>query len=75
MLGEQKTKLDHCLEFKIPDSLLVRRITGRLIHPASGRSYHREFYPPKKDMTVCEFIITFIINYVFVCCLLTVYVG
>lgn len=52
MLSEQKTKLDHCLEFKIPDALLVRRITGRLIHPASGRSYHREFYPPKKDMTV-----------------------
>lgn len=53
MLKDQNTKLDHCLEFKIPDGLLVRRITGRLVHPASGRSYHREFYPPKKDMTVC----------------------
>eukprot|EP00026_Physarum_polycephalum_P016269 Phypoly_transcript_17142.p1 GENE.Phypoly_transcript_17142~~Phypoly_transcript_17142.p1 ORF type:complete len:244 (+),score=45.47 Phypoly_transcript_17142:42-734(+) len=51
MLKDQHTKLDHCLEFKIPDALLVRRITGRLVHPASGRSYHREFYPPKKDMT------------------------
>ena len=55
MLKAQNTKLDHCLEFQIPDGLLVRRITGRLVHPASGRSYHREFYPPKKSMTVCTF--------------------
>lgn len=27
--------------------LLVRRITGRWIHPASGRSYHEEFHPPR----------------------------
>ena len=32
-------------------SLLISRITGRLIHPASGRSYHKEFHPPKKPMT------------------------
>lgn len=38
------------MEFQISDSLLVRRITGRLIHPASGRSYHEEFNPPKKFM-------------------------
>lgn len=33
----------------------VRRITGRWIHPSSGRSYHEEFHPPripkKDDMT------------------------
>ncbi|KAG8989674.1 adenylate kinase [Tulasnella sp. 427] len=28
--------------------LLISRITGRLIHPASGRTYHKEFNPPKK---------------------------
>jgi len=44
-------KLDKAIEFQIDDSLLVRRITGRLIHPASGRSYHVEFAPPKKPMT------------------------
>ena len=48
MLETRKQKLDHVVEFKIDDSLLVRRITGRLIHPASGRSYHTEFAPPKK---------------------------
>ena len=39
------------MEFHIADSLLVRRITGRLFHIPSGRSYHEEFNPPKKPMT------------------------
>lgn len=51
MLEEKKQAIDHAIELKIPDALLISRITGRLIHPASGRSYHREFNPPKKDMT------------------------
>jgi len=50
MLEERGTPLDSVIEFKIPDNFLVRRITGRLIHPASGRSYHQEFFPPKEDM-------------------------
>jgi len=51
MLEASKTPIDHAVELKIPDALLISRITGRLIHPASGRSYHREFNPPKKAMT------------------------
>ena len=43
MLAERKEKLDHVVELKIQDQLLISRITGRLIHPASGRTYHREF--------------------------------
>eukprot|EP00126_Sphaerothecum_destruens_P010373 Sdes_comp20725_c0_seq2m16506 len=50
MLHAAKTPLDRVLEFSIDDALLVRRITGRLVHPASGRSYHVEFNPPKKPM-------------------------
>ncbi|KAL1464326.1 hypothetical protein WDU94_003984 [Cyamophila willieti] len=50
-LEKRKTPLDAVVEFSISDSLLVRRITGRLIHLASGRSYHEEFAPPKKPMT------------------------
>jgi len=38
------------VEFAIPDDLLVRRISGRLTHPASGRTYHTEFSPPKIPM-------------------------
>lgn len=50
LLERRKTALDAVIEFAIDDSLLVRRITGRLIHPASGRSYHDEFHPPRKSM-------------------------
>ncbi|XP_025419744.1 adenylate kinase [Sipha flava] len=50
LLEKRKTQLDSVIEFNISDSLLVRRITGRLIHPPSGRSYHDEFHPPKVDM-------------------------
>ncbi|XP_062619492.1 adenylate kinase 2, mitochondrial-like [Saccostrea cucullata] len=50
LLDQRKSKLTACVEFKIDDSLLVRRITGRLIHPPSGRSYHVEFNPPKVPM-------------------------
>lgn len=51
LLGKRNTPLDGVVEFAIDDSLLVKRITGRLIHPASGRSYHEEFHPPKVAMT------------------------
>ena len=51
MLTEKSKPLKHAIELKLDDELLVARITGRLIHPASGRSYHKIFNPPKKDMT------------------------
>ncbi|KAF5027204.1 hypothetical protein F66182_692 [Fusarium sp. NRRL 66182] len=50
MLAERNQKLQHAVELKIDDSLLVARITGRLVHPASGRSYHTTFNPPKEYM-------------------------
>jgi adenylate kinase len=50
MLKKRKTKLDAVIEFGIEDNLLKKRITGRLIHPNSGRSYHEEFAPPKVFM-------------------------
>jgi len=51
LLAKRRTALDAVIEFAIDDSLLVRRITGRLIHQSSGRSYHEEFHPPKIPMT------------------------
>lgn len=50
LLEKRKTNLDAVIEFAIDDSLLVRRITGRLFHKPSGRSYHEEFNPPKEPM-------------------------
>ncbi|KAI1357911.1 adenylate kinase-domain-containing protein [Xylaria arbuscula] len=51
MLAEKDQKLQHAVELQIDDALLVARITGRLVHPASGRSYHQIFNPPKVSMT------------------------
>lgn len=51
MLVPRKQALKHAVELRIDDELLVARITGRLVHPASGRSYHKIFNPPKSDMT------------------------
>lgn len=51
LLEARQKPLDSVIEFAIDDSLLVRRITGRLIHRASGRSYHEEFAPPRVPMT------------------------
>ncbi|CAN4087959.1 unnamed protein product [Withania somnifera] len=47
MLQNRGTKVDKVLNFAIDDSILEERITGRWIHPASGRSYHTKFAPPK----------------------------
>jgi adenylate kinase len=47
MLEKDKKKLDHAVELVIDDNLLVSRITGRLIHQSSGRTYHQTFNPPK----------------------------
>ncbi|XP_008329232.2 adenylate kinase 2, mitochondrial isoform X2 [Cynoglossus semilaevis] len=50
LLDKREEKLDSVIEFSVDDSLLVRRICGRLIHQRSGRSYHEEFNPPKEPM-------------------------
>lgn len=51
MLTARNQTLKHAIELQIDDSLLVARITGRLVHPASGRSYHKTFNPPQRPMT------------------------
>ncbi len=40
-------KLDVVLEIAVPDAAIVERMSGRLFHLASGRSYHVKFNPPK----------------------------
>lgn len=48
-LEKQGVKIDMVLNFEIDDAILEERITGRWIHPASGRSYHSKFAPPKVE--------------------------
>ncbi len=42
-------KVDHCIEFDVPDDVIVDRMSGRRVHPASGRVYHVVYNPPKVD--------------------------
>ena len=39
--------IDFVLEIAVPDSEIVERMSGRRVHPASGRSYHVKYNPPK----------------------------
>jgi adenylate kinase len=47
LLDQRGKHLDAVLNFEVDDKVLVERVTGRLVHPASGRSYHEKFAPPK----------------------------
>lgn len=40
-------RLDFVLEIDVPFEAIVERISGRRSHPASGRTYHITFAPPK----------------------------
>jgi len=40
-------KLDYVLEFDVPFEAIIERMSGRRSHPASGRTYHVKFNPPK----------------------------
>ena len=40
-------KLDVVLEIDVPDEAIIERMSGRRVHPASGRTYHLKFNPPK----------------------------
>src|SRR5262245_17943703 len=39
--------LDWVLEFDVRDEEILRRLSGRRVHPGSGRTYHVEFNPPR----------------------------
>lgn len=40
-------KLDLVLEIDVPDAAIIERMSGRRVHPSSGRTYHVRFNPPK----------------------------
>ena len=48
LLATKKVQIDKVINLEIPDDLLVKRITGRWTHPASGRAYNTYFNPPKE---------------------------
>ncbi|MGL4473254.1 MAG: adenylate kinase [Shewanella sp.] len=53
--------VDHVIEIDVPDEEIVKRMSGRRVHPGSGRTYHVVFNPPKEtgkdDVTGEELVI------------------
>lgn len=39
--------LDHVVEIDVDDAEIIQRMSGRRVHPGSGRTYHVKFNPPK----------------------------
>lgn len=39
--------IDYVVEIDVTDAEIVKRMSGRRVHPASGRTYHIDFNPPK----------------------------
>jgi adenylate kinase len=39
--------IDYVIEIAVPDEEIIQRMSGRRVHPASGRTYHVKFNAPK----------------------------
>ncbi len=39
--------LDAVIEIQVADEVIIQRLSGRRVHPASGRVYHQDFHPAK----------------------------
>jgi adenylate kinase len=37
------------LEIQVPDEEIIKRMSGRRVHPGSGRTYHVEYNPPRQE--------------------------
>jgi len=46
---EAGVDLDHVVEIVVDDEAIVARLSGRRVHPGSGRVYHVEHNPPKRE--------------------------
>lgn len=46
-LRERGVRVDYVVEIVVDDAEIVRRMSGRRVHPGSGRTYHVEFNPPE----------------------------
>jgi adenylate kinase len=46
-MKEAGVGIDYVVEIDVPDEAIIERMSGRRSHPASGRTYHVKFNPPK----------------------------
>jgi adenylate kinase len=48
-MKEAGVPIDYVLEIDVPDTEIIERMSGRRVHPASGRTYHVRFNPPREE--------------------------
>lgn len=48
-LKEAGVSIDAVVEIDVKDDEIIKRMSGRRVHPASGRTYHVVFNPPKVE--------------------------
>ena len=48
-LAEMGIQFTHVVEISVDDEMIVNRMSGRRVHPGSGRNYHIDFNPPTED--------------------------
>jgi adenylate kinase len=48
-LIEMKVSIDHVIEIAVEDAEIIKRLSGRRVHLASGRTYHVEFNKPRQE--------------------------
>ena len=48
-LVDQGIDLDAIVEIAVPFDEIIKRMSGRRVHPGSGRTYHVEYNPPVKE--------------------------
>jgi adenylate kinase len=46
---ENNIEFTHVIEIKVDDDVIVDRMSGRRVHPGSGRNYHIVYQPPKNE--------------------------
>ena len=46
---ENSIEFTHVIEIKVDDNVIIDRMSGRRVHPGSGRNYHLVYQPPKND--------------------------
>ncbi len=44
---DAQVNIDHVVQIRLSDDVVVERISGRRVHEASGRTYHVTFNPPR----------------------------
>ena len=48
-LKTEGVAIDSVVEIDVDDEEIIKRMSGRRVHPASGRTYHVIFNPPKEE--------------------------